>query len=932
MVMESVDAEMLRAAVAEGERLRSELETAMAAIEELRRDAQAASRAKADFMARMTHEMRTPLSAIIGLANLSMPLEKHPKVSEYLTKIRSSAQALLGVVDDITDFSQLEKGLADLVPVPFHLDDVLARLSGRFAEAARKKGLALAVRLDPRLPLNLVGDHIRLEHILGQLVGNALKFTERGEVEVAVDLVGRDGRTVRLAFCVRDTGIGMEPETIPAMLESFTQADGSLSRPYGGTGLGLALVGRGVALLGGELSVTSQVGRGSLFSFQVPFLEDAPSDVPERLRGRRILVVDDDAVARTFFRDTLQECGCLVETAASGAEALNRLRQGGARFDLVLMDWMLPDGNGLDWLGRIRRLPGPLAGVLTLVASCHAREDLPGMAERAGAAGFLLKPVDRDVLLDAVTAALDREIPAREAAGSQARQPLAGSLILLVEDNAINQQVARETLKIFGASVDVAQNGREALEMVRATGYDLVLMDVQMPVMDGLTATRHIRAMPGGADLPIVALTAHALAEDRERCLEAGMNDYLTKPIDADRLLATLRQWILAARVGPSGASGKGRAVPAASSPAPAVTVSPTLDRDTALARMGGNERLLYSVLSEFTRDYAGSAAALSRLLAAGDLDGARRLAHTVKGVAGNIAAEALVQAARDLETGLARGERPLPETLDAFGEALARTVEAALGLAPSLDAGTPGLDVGWRVLLVDDAKLNRAIFSQILRSAGHEVVTADNGKEACRMLFGEKAQGRPFDCILMDIEMPEMDGLRATRIIRGLLAACANPPCPPGIPIVALTSHEVERERERCLAAGMDECLPKAFEHEDLLTALGRIMTGRDVRARRSACPAPTAGGGAAMTPLLRCLAAHLAEGSIRADEDLAVLRETFVGRPAPPELEALAAAVERYDFAAALDCLTRLAPLLGVDPSVLAPRPVAPAPGGSP
>ena len=817
--MEKESAEAFRAALAvvstERDQLRLALDEASRDMERLRAEAQAGSKVKADFLARMTHELRTPLSAIIGLANLAAPEAGNPRLADYLARIRESARGLLEVVDDITDFSRLEKGEVDLAPVPFDLSAALARVSGRFLGPAREKGLRLTTRLDPCAPVRLVGDHARLEGILGHLVGNAVKFTEKGSVDVVVDCLSREDGLVRLVFAVHDTGIGMVQADIPAMLESFTQADGTLSRPYGGTGLGLALVSRGVALLGGTLSVESAPGRGTRFSFEAGFAEDA----------------------------------------------------------------------------------------------------IAGLAEASGLSVCPESPPQR------------MAIPAAAAAGrvgSESR-PLGGVLILLVEDNPINQQVAREILERLGAGVDVAQHGREAVEMAPLTFYDVVLMDVQMPVMDGLEATRRIRALPGGADLPIVALTAHALDEDRDRCLEAGMNDYLTKPLDVDRLLSSLGQWIASA----AAAAKPGRARAARTEwpdvrPEPPAAPAPGLDAAAALARLGGNERLLLSVAAEFVRDYAASAARIESRIQTGNLEEARRLAHTVKGVAGNLAAGALAAAARDLEAALAAGSQPHASLLDAFRETLAAAVAAASKLSPPQPAVPACAKSGcWRVLVVDDAKLNRAIVSQILRSVGHEVVTAADGKQACRVLFGENNAGRPFDAILMDIEMPEMDGPTAARIIRGLLAASVNPPCPAGIPIIALTSHDAAEERARCLDAGMDECLHKVLEHNALLSALERIIGG-EAKARLSSCPQPTGGAAAALTPLLRCLAGHLAEGNIRADEDMAVLREAFVGRPAPPEMAELSQAVEHFEFSAALAIMRRMAGSLGIDPGEVVRRSV--------
>jgi CheY-like chemotaxis protein/nitrogen-specific signal transduction histidine kinase len=793
----------LAAVTAERDRLREALCEAEAVHAALCDEAGQAKQVKAEFMARMTHELRTPLSAIIGLASLAGPLAVDPKLRDYLEKITASARGLLGVIDDITGFVRMEKGLTVLVPVPFDLAEVLARVAGRFAHVAGAKGLSFDVARDPRVPGRLVGDDARLESVLAHLVGNAVKFTEKGAVRLDVTLVRRQEGRVRLGFAVSDTGIGMDAAVIPAMFESFTQGDGSLSRPYGGTGLGLALVRRGVALLGGELAIASSPGQGTRFFFEAAFDVDATATPPP------------PACAQSCVR--------------------------------------------------------------------------AGIADKKGA-------------------------PQQDASATMG--PLTGSLILVVEDNAINRQVAREVLEGFGAAVDTAENGLLAVERVRQSLYDAVLMDVQMPVMDGLAATRAIRQLPGGGDLPIVALTAHALAEDRLRCLEAGMNDYLTKPLDAGRLLASLGQWIA-----PAAAAARDlatAAAPAAKGEAGAPAVG--LDATRALERLGGNERLLYGIAAEFAREYAASGEEIAARIAAGDLDGARRLAHTVKGVAGNIAAEALAGAARDLEAALGRGRMPDEALLQAYAAALEPAVEDALALASRCEAAPECALTGcWKILLVDDAKLNRSVFSQMLRSAGHEVVTAENGKDACRVLFGQKTLGRPFDCILMDIEMPEMDGPAAVRVIRNLLAASVNPPCPPTIPIVALTSHDAQEETRRCRDAGMDACLHKNFDREALLAALERVMAGRKAGKTAPTVVLATKKDAARLATLLRRLAGHLAVGSIRADEDVAALRQALAGQGGAARLEALARAVERYDFAAAQEALRALARDVGMDAAAL-------------
>ena len=489
-----------------------------------------------------------------------------------MTKIHSSAHSLLGVINDILDFSKIEAGKLEMESMNFNLDHVLENLSDMMGTKAGEKGIELSFMTDKDVPRHLIGDPLRLGQVLINLTGNAVKFTESGEIVVAVELLRKeDVGAMVVGFSVRDTGIGIAPDQIAGLFRPFFQTDGSVTRRYGGTGLGLVICRRLVEMMGGEICVESEPGKGSLFIFTARFgrqsAERHVSLPPTELRGMRVLVVDDNESARNALRNLLETLSFTVKTVSSGREALQEIRNGDYR--LVLMDWNMPGMNGIEATVRIRNDPRISQAPAVIMVTSHGREEVMRRARDAGVHSCLLKPVSPSLLFDSIMEVFGKEPEMRVGPENDAirapRKPdvLRGAKVLLVEDNEINQQVAKELLENAGLIVGVADNGWKAVEAVRNAAFDLVLMDIQMPVMDGYEATRRIRQGARGdgqsvsddphrpspiahrpRPLPIIAMTAHAMSGERERCLKAGMDDYVSKPIDPGLLFSVLAKWI----------------------------------------------------------------------------------------------------------------------------------------------------------------------------------------------------------------------------------------------------------------------------------------------------------------------------------------------------------------------------------------------------
>ena len=539
----------------------AQLEEARQRADEARQRAEEASRAKSDFLANMSHEIRTPMNAILGMAQLAMRTELDSRQHNYVQKVHAAAESLLGIVNDILDFSKIEAGKLDVERVDFDLADVLDNLANVLGMKAEEKGLELLYIEPPDLPHALVGDPLRLSQVLLNLGNNAVKFTERGEVALTVKDEAHGPGWVDLRFEVRDTGIGIDRAQRERLFQPFEQADASTSRRHGGTGLGLAISRQLVMLMGGELEVHSELGQGSRFFFTLrfPVQESQPRPVPPRqdgLLGCRTLVVDDNACARELLAEMADRLGLRADCAADGEEALRKVAAAGAAgapYELVLLDWKMPGMDGVDCAKRVCELAGangPAPTVMMLTA--FSREHVLRRLNEQGVhvAALLTKPVTPSTLFDACCQAMGVAVagPGRAGRRDKARiehhTRLEGARLLLVEDNEINRELALELLTGEGISVAVACDGREALQMLERERFDAVLMDCQMPVMDGFAATRALRAQPRWRDLPVIAMTANAMVSDRQKALDAGMNDHIAKPINVNQMFATLARWL----------------------------------------------------------------------------------------------------------------------------------------------------------------------------------------------------------------------------------------------------------------------------------------------------------------------------------------------------------------------------------------------------
>lgn len=651
-----------------------------AQAESERQKAESIAETKSNFLAHMSHEIRTPLNAIMGMCHLAMKTSLTPKQTDYLDKINSSSKSLLGILNDILDFSKIEAGKLEMESIDFSLEEVFSYVATVASLAAEEKGLELIINIEKNTPKILRGDPLRLGQILVNLTTNAIKFTENGEIIISVRILKDDESQLGMEFSVTDTGIGLTEDQISRLFVSFTQADSSITRKYGGTGLGLAICKNLAELMGGSIRVESEPDKGSCFSFtaffeKVKSSESQKRNIPFNLRGMKVLLIDDNASALEIMREMLSAFSFEVTTASSGLYGIQMI-EAANKFNLVIVDWKMPEMDGIETIQKIRQITGIESVPKIILMTAYGREKIMRKAENEGVEAFLFKPIKPSVLFDTIVEIFSTGVDILSDKKSNDivhdkntdmdidLSQVRGAKILVAEDNELNQQIAIEILEQAGFIVDVANNGKKALDLIKKNNdYDSLLMDIQMPVMDGYEAARQIRMWENEnmidnramMRIPIIAATAHALKDDLQKCIESGMDDYVSKPIDPIQLFHALKKWISKNKIGLE-IRPKASEKPDHDDSFSDDYIS-GIDMDAGLRHMAGNKRLYVDILKGFAIKYSSEPYRIREFIKSKDNRMASIACHTFKGISANIGATQISLIASELENDIKAGD-----------------------------------------------------------------------------------------------------------------------------------------------------------------------------------------------------------------------------------------------------------------------------------